>query len=242
MSESKRGRSAATQSPDLRERHSEGAEYRDSSGLRLEDYPRPSVAVDTAVLTVSPGDPDALSVLVVRREGRHRSGAWQLPGTFVHPSETLRDAALRALRDKVRVIGLNPRQLRVFDNPRRDDRGWVLSSAHVDVVPAERLSLALEGGAHLVPVDDLGRLAFDHADIVGEAATAIRSDYAERPDPSRLLPEPFTLLELQRLHEAVAGHRMQKDTFRRRMQDALRESGTYRDGTVGKPAREWRHR
>lgn len=242
MRDSKRGRAAAAQPPDLRKGPHEVVEYRDSAGLRLEDYPRPSVAVDTAVLTVTPGAPDVLSVLVVRREGQHRSGAWQLPGTFVHPGETLRDAALRALRDKVQVVGLNPRQLRVFDDPRRDDRGWVLSAAHVDVVPENRLTTAVEGGARLVPVDALGRLAFDHADIVREAAATMRDDYAKRPDPSDLLAQPFTLYELQRLHEAVAGHRLQKDTFRRRMQQALCENGTYREGTVGKPAREWRHR
>lgn len=233
----------AAKSPDLPTRSPrQPTPYVDSAGLRLEDYPRPSVAVDTAVLTVAPGEPAALSVLIVRREGRHRSGAWQLPGTFLHPGETLRDAALRALRDKVHVAGLSPQQLRVFDDPRRDDRGWVLSAAHVDVVPADRLSSALEHGATLVPVDDPGELAFDHTEIVREASATIRADYAERPDPSHLLSEPFTLFELQRLHETVLGRPLQKDTFRRGMQDSLRENGTVREGTVGKPAREWRHR
>ncbi len=216
--------------------------YRDSSGKRLEDYPRPSVAVDTAVLTVPDEVDPQLAVLVVRREGRHRSGAWQLPGTFLHPGERLADAALRALRDKVHVQGLHPRQLHVFDDPARDDRGWVLSAAHVDVVPAHRLIPALEAGARLVPVDEVRRLAFDHDEIVRRATQAVRHDYADQPDPARLLPVPFTLLELQRLHEAVRGAPLQKDTFRRRMQDQLVETGGVREGTVGKPAREWTHR
>lgn len=216
--------------------------YRDSSGKRLQDYPRPSVAVDTAVLTVPDAENPQLAVLVVRRDGGHRGGAWQLPGTFLHPGETLADAALRALRIKVRVQGLQPRQLHVFDDPARDDRGWVLSAAHVDVVPAHRVAPALETGARLVPVDQVRRLAFDHDEIVRRAAQAVRHDYADRPDPARLLPVPFTLLDLQRLHEAVLGEPLQKDTFRRRMQSQLVATGGLREGTVGKPAREWKHR
>lgn len=205
----------------------------------LEDYPRPSVAVDTAVLTVPDGSDSRLSVLLVRREGTHRRGQWLLPGTFIHPGETLASAALRALRDKAGIEGLRPRQLHVFDDPGRDDRGWVLSVAHVDVVPAERLSRSPNRGSALVPVDDVADLAFDHDDIVRRAATAVRRDYAEQPDPSGLRPEPCTLYELQKLHEAVAGQRLVKDTFRRAMQPHLTPTGDMREGTVGKPARLW---
>src|SRR3712207_6727177 len=61
--------------------------YRDSWGKRLVDYPRPSVAVDTAVLTVPDADP-RLSVLLVRRAGESRTEEWALPGTFLHEGET----------------------------------------------------------------------------------------------------------------------------------------------------------
>src|SRR6476660_6476404 len=105
--------------------------YRDTSGRALTDSPRPSVAVDTAVLAL---DSDlGLVVLEVRRP--HEAG-WALPGTFLHEGEVLADAVDRSLRDKVNVRGLHPRQLYVFDDPNRDDRGWVLSVAHVDVVQA----------------------------------------------------------------------------------------------------------
>jgi ADP-ribose pyrophosphatase YjhB (NUDIX family) len=208
---------------------------------RLEDYPRPSVAVDTAVLTVPEGRAPALSVLLVRRQGTHRHGQWLLPGTFIHPGETLADAVLRSLREKAHLEGLRPRQLHVFDDPGRDDRGWVLSVAHVDVVPAERVQAALASGCVLAPVDEVSGLAFDHDAIVRMATDDLRDRYREHPDPDRLLPEPFTLLQLQRLHQAVAGHDLVKDTFRRNMQPHLVETGRRAEGTVGKPARLWRH-
>lgn len=205
----------------------------------LDDYPRPSVAVDTAVLTVPEGPDAQLSVLLVRRAGRHRRGQWLLPGTFVHPGETLADAALRALSTKAGIAGLNPRQLHVFDDPRRDDRGWVMSVAHVDVVPVDRLAAGLDAGSVLRPVDAVRGLAFDHDQIVRLAVEAVRSDYRRQPDPAGLLPEPFTLFELQRVHEAVLGHTVVKDTFRRHMEPMLQPTRGVRTGTVGKPARLW---
>ena len=85
---------------------------RPATSKGLEAFPRPSVAVDTAVLTVPEGIKPRLSVLLVRREGTHRRGQWLLPGTFIHPGETLSDAVLRSLDDKASVQGLRPRQLR----------------------------------------------------------------------------------------------------------------------------------
>lgn len=209
--------------------------YRDSQNKALTDYPRPSVAVDVALLTVSPAL--GLSVLLIRRLGEHRHDEWQLPGTFLHEGETLAEAALRALHTKVGVQGLHPVQLAVLDDPGRDDRGWVLSVAHLDVVPHERLSSLETAEIRLVPVDEARGLAFDHERIVALAVARLREEYHDRPDPRGLLAEPFTLLELRRLHEAVRGEVLLKDAFRRAMEPKLRDTGETQSGVVGKPAR-----
>lgn len=210
--------------------HRQSSPYRDSSGRLLTDYPRPSVAVDTAVLTVSDG---GLAVVLVEG-GRGR----QLPGTFLHEGEVLADAVHRSLREKVGIVGLRPEQLRVFDAPDRDDRGWVLSVAHVDVVPLERLEPVED--ISVVPVGKATGLLYDHDQIVRIAAEWLRDRYLDQPDPANFLPVEFTLRDLQLVHEAVAGHRFVKDTFRRGMEPRLRETGELARGTVGKPARLWR--
>lgn len=203
--------------------------WRDSSGRTLADYPHPSLAVDVALLTVRDGQ---LQVLLHERP----DGTHALPGTFVRIDETCGFAALRALRDKGGVTGRDPEQLRVFDDPARDDRGRVLSVAHVDLVPAEQI-----GDAHLAPVAAHGPLAFDHGEIVVQAVRWARNLYATTPDPRGLAGETFTLLELQRVHEAVGGGALQKDTFRRRVIEHLVESGELARGSAGKPARRyWR--
>lgn len=208
--------------------------YRDSSGRTLADYPRPSVAVDTAVLTVID---DTLAVLLTKPADAAVSGReeWRLPGAFLHEGETLREAALRSLWEKVGIEGLHPRQLRVFDARDRDDRGWVLSVAHVDAVPATRV-LTSEY-TRVVAVDGLPPLPYDHDEIVAAAVADLRERYASAPDPARLLPPaPFVISDLRALHEAVAGARVNADTFRRSVIDQVRATGEIRTGMRGKPA------
>jgi ADP-ribose pyrophosphatase YjhB (NUDIX family) len=211
--------------------------YKDSSGRTLEDYPRPSVAVDTAVLTL---DPDLeLVVLEVRRSPKP---GWGLPGTFLHEGEVLADAVDRSLREKANVRGLHPRQLHVFDDPLRDDRGWVLSVAHVAVVQPELLTSRHADRTRLVPVHAPGRLPFDHRDIIALALDHVRSRYRDKPDPDRLLGEEFTLRELRQTHEAVAGEELQRDTFRRSMEPQLIPTGATVVSGRGRPAALFRRR
>src|SRR4051812_7606143 len=116
----------------------ERAAGQDSGGKTLQDYPRPSVAVDTAVLSVVRRDeesPPLLSVVLVRRPDALDGIKWALPGTFLHEGERLVDAVRRSLRDKASLEGLGPKQLHVFDEPKRDPRGRVISVGHMDVIP-----------------------------------------------------------------------------------------------------------
>ena len=215
-----------------------------------------------AVLTVVPEGPDgapALAVLLLRRDAAPKAGAWGLPGSFVRERERLAGAVLRTLADKCGISGLAPRQLHVFDDPGRDDRGWVVSVAHVDVVPVERLEPALaarddlalapiaprgtNGAGATSPVDVPGRqtsLPFDHDEIVALAVDDLRERYRAAPDPGGLVREPFTFLALRRTHDAVIGEPQQKDTFRRQMLPLLVEDGEIARGGVGRPARLYR--
>ncbi|MDP4332116.1 NUDIX hydrolase [Curtobacterium sp. A7_M15] len=212
------------------------SEYRDPSGKRLVDYPRPSVAVDTAVLTVPVGG--LLSVLQVRDA---IDSDWRLPGTFVHEGERLASAVLRSLSDKAGVTGLAPTQLHVFDDPSRDSRGWVMSVAHLDVVPFSALSSSLDSSrARLVPVDTATGMVHGHDDIVAFAVDSLRAAYAGTPDPRGLLPEVFTMTELRHVHEAVRGERLLPDSFRRAMLPLLVDTGSRATAGPGKPATRYR--
>lgn len=197
-----------------------------ANARELTAYPRPSVAVDIAVLTALPspptGGPGQLRVLVVDPQSTGRA----LPGRFLRKEQTIAESVADVLRLKVGLDGVRvePRLLRVFDDPERDQRGWTLSLAHALTLPPDRLR---QVRGELVGVTRSGRLTsgetllFDHDAIVRVAAAAIRERYERLPDPDGLLERPFTMAELRSVHEAVIGERLLKDTFRRRMEPQL---------------------
>ena len=86
-------------------------------------------------------------------------------------------------------------------------------------------------------------LLFDHRTILREAVQALRDRYETAPDPDRLLTGAFTMRDLQHLHEAVLGERVQKDTFNRRMRPQLVETdpAPSSPSRPGRPAQHYRH-
>lgn len=210
------------------------------SDKKFHQFPRPTLAVDTALLTV---DLDRRQLLVVELE-REELGKWALPGAFVRERETLAEAVARCLRDKLGVAGVRPRQLHVFDDPDRDHRDWVISVAHVAVVRPEQIESLGTGRAsstRLAPVDRPGELAWDHPQIVKLAKEYVRSRYQAEADPERLLGPRFTLSELKGVHEAVLGEEIDRFAFRRAMKDLVVGTNVMRD-TGGRPAELFRRR
>jgi ADP-ribose pyrophosphatase YjhB (NUDIX family) len=198
---------------------------------KLTDYPRPSVAVDVAVLTVSD---ELLQVLAVE----HRLGGRALPGTFLRENETLAGSAARALRQKANLSDVAFTQLHVFDALDRDERGWVLSVGHSAAIAADRIP----ADAILVPIVDgypAAPLLFDHRDIAQRAVAALRLQYGQRLDPADLLGETFTVRQLRKIYEAVYGWPMMKDTFRRIVLPHLTATGELAGG-FGRPAELFR--
>lgn len=214
-----------------------------TSDKKFHAVPRPLVAVDTALLTI---DPDRRQLQVVEME-REDLGKWALPGTLLRERETLAEAVERCLRDKIGVQGVRPQQLWVLDAPDRDDRGWVISVAHVAVVRPDLLASLGSGAAYATrraPVDRPGELVWDHPKIVRLAKEYVRSRYQVEPDPDRLLGRRFTLSELQRVHEAVEGDEFKRYTFRRSMDGHLVGTGILNEhtGHRGRPAEFFRRK
>ena len=216
-----------------------------ASPLPLDEFPRPNVAVDAALVTVTPpsvGRPRRLCVLVSEQQ----SGSSSLPGTFVRERTTIDATLERLFRDKVGVqlAGLSGHLLKVFDAPDRDPRGtWTMSIAYAVALPADRASDAETAHNRWVPIGADGvpshslRLDYDHAQIVEHAADLFRRRYETHPDPDFLLPHEFTLAELQEVHEAVLGSPLRFDTFKRRMLTAgLVRTGTRPPTGRGRPA------
>jgi 8-oxo-dGTP diphosphatase len=201
-------------------------------------YPRPSVAVDVVLLTVSDG---AIRALLGRRDDHPHRGRWALPGSFLRIDESLDAAAARVLARKAGLEDIFSEQLYTFGAPERDPRTRVLSVAYYALVEPTTLerAVAARGDRNLVlarldvpwpgetggPVDAIAGdgtplpLAFDHADVLGMAVKRIRGKLDYAPIGFELLPDAFSLRDLRLVHEAILGRPLNKDSFRRRILD-----------------------
>ncbi|EHK63617.1 NUDIX hydrolase [Achromobacter arsenitoxydans] len=204
------------------------------------DFPNPLVTVDAVLLTLRDG---GLEIALHQRDREPFLGAMALPGGVVHADEdtSTEDSIRRVLRDKT---GFEPRyleQLQVFSGQDRDPRQWSLSVAYVALVPAAELEAATRAEFRFVSVDALPPLAFDHAAIVGAAVKRLRGKSSYSTLPFFLLPESFTLTQLQHTYEAILQTRLEKSNFRRKMEawDVLEATSDYVGGAQ-RPARLYR--
>jgi len=199
-------------------------------------FERPSVAVDVVLLSIDLTD--SLCAVLVRRKEHPDKGAWALPGGFVRIDESLDAAAARILNEKAKLRRVFLEQLYTFGAVHRDPRTRVITVAHYALVDFRRLAASYahvsddlvvarldvpwsgEAGGAVRTLDERAkplRLAFDHARILGLAVKRIRGKLNYAPIGFELLPEAFTLFELQRVHQAVLGRKLNKDSFRRKI-------------------------
>jgi len=212
-------------------------------------FERPLTTVDVVIFGVLQ---DALQVLLVKREaaaGEPYPGAWVLPGGFVDVDRDrdLEACARRKLTEKTGVTSPYLEQLGSWGDARRDPRGWSATHVYFALIPTEGVTLKPGANAADVgwfPIADAGvrkRLAFDHARLLEAAVTRLRGKAEYTSLPVYLLPDLFTLSELQRAYEIVIGRPLEKSAFRTRVLAAefVEPTARLREGS-NRPARLYR--
>ena len=201
------------------------------------DFPRPIVTVDVALFTLGEA---GLEVALVRRAAAPMAGAFALPGTYVRLDEDadLEAAAVRVLRDKCGLEGLYVEQLRTYSGAARDPRGWSATTAFTALVPRRTFDAA-SAEMRLIPADRADALPFDHPRIVRDGIERIRGKATYTTLPAKLLPELFTLRELEEVYEAVLGRAVQTANFRRKFAD-LKAYGRHAGKPFLEPTAEFR--
>ena len=174
------------------------------------------VAVDIVIFTIQAG---ALKILLVKRKIEPYLGQYAIPGGFMHEDEDLDEAALRELREETGVTDVYLEQLYSFGAPRRDPRGRVISVSYFALISADRTLSAGSDAAEATwwSMKELPRLAFDHAKILDYALERLRNKLEYTTVGFQLLPEKFTLVELQEVYEAILDRKLDKRNFRRKM-------------------------
>jgi ADP-ribose pyrophosphatase YjhB (NUDIX family) len=207
---------------------------------------RPLLTIDVAILTLRG---EGLHALLMRRAEPPHAGRWALPGGFIRPEDiSLEGAARRVLLDKTGIETPYLEQLGSFGDPRRDPRGWSATIAYVALISSDRLEPRHGRNADAVawwPVVGSSvapNLAFDHARILSAAIARVRAKVEYTTLPVHLLPEKFTLPDLQRVYEQLLGRKLDKSAFRKRIAevDFLEPVEGERRPASNRPAQLWR--
>jgi len=180
-------------------------------------YKKPSVTVDCVVFGL---DEEDLKIILVERGLEPFKDRWALPGGFVHIDESLAVAAMRELQEETGVGNVFLEQLYTFGDVDRDPRDRVISVAYYALVNlgGHKIKAATDArSAAWFSVDDIPKLAFDHNRIFDVALKRLRGKVRYEPIGFELLPEKFTLGQLQRMYEKILEQDIDKRNFRKKI-------------------------
>lgn len=199
---------------------------------------KPLLTVDVAAFAV---EENQLKVLLVERKYPPFKSFWALPGGFIRPREGLVEAAVRELKEETGVGNLYLEQLYTFGSLARDSRGRVVTVTYLALVPRGMPKLEASTDATyaaFLPVASLPKLAFDHAEIITYALVRLRNKIQYTNVAWSLLPEQFTLKEIQDVYEAIWGRHVDKRNFRKKILalGILKELPMKRTGLRQRPA------
>ena len=201
--------------------------------------------VDLVIFTVRDGH---LHTLLIERAEPPFEECWALPGGFLNPERdgSIDACALRQLVEQTGLCAPYLEQLKTYGSRDRDPRGWIVTTAYFALMASETAPPpAHQNLAHWTRVQGERvdcALAFDHACILADAVERLRSKLEYTHIAVHLLPEEFTLPELQQTYEIILQQPLDKSSFRRRVaQAAMLEAlpGKQRDGS-GRPAQLYR--
>lgn len=200
------------------------------------DFAKPSVAVDLILFTIQENQ---LQVLLTRRQSHPFAGMLSLPGVFVGIDETLDQAAQRALYQKTGLHDIYFEQLYTWGDLKRDPRMRIISVSYYALIPADQIRLPGQDAA-FYPVDKIQELAFDHARMIQYGRERIRNKVNYTDIAFSLVPEEFTLPQLQKIYEILLGQDLYKANFRKKIAHQIIATEKMQSGTKHRPSRIYR--
>ena len=184
-------------------------------GTYTYDYPRPAVTTDCVIFGY---DGKELKVLLIERGIEPFKGCWAFPGGFLDMDEDALAGARRELKEETGLENAFIEQFHTFSEPGRDPRGRVITIAHYALVKIQEV----EGGddaaqARWFPIGEVPPLAFDHDRILRMAMSRLKERIHFEPVGFELLPDVFTMPQLQNLYEAILEVHFDRRNFASKM-------------------------
>lgn len=178
--------------------------------------PKFYVSVDCIIFGFDKGE---LKLLLLKRNFEPAMGEWSLMGGFVQEKESIDDAAKRVLSELTGLNDVYMQQVGAFGRIDRDPGERVISVAYYALINVNEYDreLVQQHNAHWIKIDQLPELIFDHPEMIAKARELMKHQASDHPIGFNLLPELFTLTQLQNLYEAIYGEPIDKRNFRKRV-------------------------
>jgi len=182
--------------------------YKKDSGILL--------AVDCIIFGF---DGKQLQALLIKRGFEPEKGKWSLMGGFMTQEESSDEAAVRVLHQLTGMKDIYMEQLYCFTDVNRDTAGRVISIAYFALINIAEYNeqMQFEHEARWFPLNEIPELIFDHSEMVAKAKERLRHKVVNHPIGFELLPEKFTLPQLQSLYEAIYESPLDKRNFTRKI-------------------------
>ncbi len=182
-----------------------------------------------------------LKVALVKRKKKPFLDMWAIPGGFMEGNETIEETALRELKEETGIENVYLEQFEAFNKRGRDPRGPTITIALFALVSFGHSQLSASEDASEAkwwPVYELPPLAFDHNEIYKKALDSLKVAVRTRPLVFELLPQEFTLKNLQDIYEQLLNIKFDKRNFRKTIakMDFIQPTGNKTQGQRQRPA------
>ena len=178
-------------------------------------YPHPAVTADCVIFGF---DGVSVKVLLIERGIEPYKGKWAIPGGFLGLNETLEECARRELKEETGLDNVHVEQFGTFSAVDRDPRERVITVAHYALVKISEVKGGDDASsARWFSYNEIPGLAFDHDRILREALNCLKRKICFEPIGFDLLPEIFTMTELQNLYEAILDVKFDRRNFYNKM-------------------------
>ena len=181
-----------------------------------------------------------LKVLLISSDLEQYKGMWSLLGDIVYANEELDSAAYRVLSQRTGMDDVFLEQVKTFGCPNRHPGGRVVTVAYASLLNIQHHQLKItDNELHWHNINHLADMAFDHKAIVDECYRWLQKRIQEHPLGFNLLPEKFSLRELQNLYEAILGQTLDRRNFRKKFfaMDFLVDVGEYEHDVPHRPGK-----
>ena len=179
------------------------------------DYFNIAISVDCVIFCY---DEKELKVLAIKSDLREFSGMYSLLGDLVRPDEDLDAASYRILEERTGMEDVYLEQVHTFGSIDRHPSGRVITTAYYSLIDRKHQKLQLtHNDLQWIPVNSIRKMAFDHKKILDTCLDRLREQVMDHPIIFNLLPEKFSLRELQELYEAILGVDLDRRNFRKKI-------------------------